>query len=65
MKPQIPWLRVFIEGVVIVGSILAPQPVLAQRGARRFERPAPRLSVALLAEGESRCPARTGDQVNL
>ncbi len=22
MKPQIPWLRVFVEGVVIVGSIL-------------------------------------------
>ena len=22
MKPQIPWLRVLIEGVVIVGSIL-------------------------------------------
>jgi hypothetical protein len=22
LKPQIPWLRVFVEGVVIVGSIL-------------------------------------------
>ena len=22
MKPQIPWLRVFVEGMVIVGSIL-------------------------------------------
>ncbi len=22
MKPQIPWLRVFVEGVVCVGSIL-------------------------------------------
>ena len=22
MKPQVPWLRVFVEGVVIVGSIL-------------------------------------------
>ena len=22
MKPSIPWLRVFVEGVVIVGSIL-------------------------------------------
>ena len=22
VKPQIPWLRVFVEGVVIVGSIL-------------------------------------------
>ena len=22
MKPQIPWLRIFVEGVVIVGSIL-------------------------------------------
>ena len=22
MTPQIPWLRVFVEGVVIVGSIL-------------------------------------------
>lgn len=23
MKPQIPWLRVFVEGVVIVGSLFA------------------------------------------
>ena len=22
LKPQIPWLRVFVEGVVIIGSIL-------------------------------------------
>ena len=22
MKPQIPWLRIFVDGVVIVGSIL-------------------------------------------
>ncbi len=22
MKPQIPWLRVFVEGVVIVGAML-------------------------------------------
>ena len=22
LKPQIPWLRVFVEGVVMVGSIL-------------------------------------------
>jgi len=24
LKPQIPWLRVFVEGVVIVGTLRAP-----------------------------------------
>ena len=41
MKPQIPWLRVFVEGVVIVGSILLAFGIEAgwqARGDRNDER---------------------------
>ncbi len=43
MKPQIPWLRVFVEGVVIVGSILLAFGIQAwwderqERGEERGE----------------------------
>ena len=40
MKPQIPWLRVFVEGVVIVGSILLAFGLQAwwdERGERQTE----------------------------
>ena len=43
MKPQIPWLRVFVEGVVIVGSILLAFGIDAwweDRGDRVAEREA-------------------------
>ncbi len=33
MKPQIPWLRVLVEGVVIVGSILLAFGIDAVQGA--------------------------------
>ncbi len=41
MKTQIPWLRVFVEGVVIVGSILLAFGLQAwwdERDERRAER---------------------------
>ena len=50
MKAQIPWLRVFVEGVVIVGSILLAFGIQAWwdgRGEREEEQ---RLLVALLEE---------------
>ena len=52
MKPQIPWLRVFVEGVVIVGSILLAFGIDAWwEGRQEREREATYLS-ALVAEVE-------------
>ena len=38
MKPQIPWLRVFVEGVVIVGSILMEIRTSIEEGVHEFKR---------------------------
>ena len=38
MTRQIPWLRVFVEGVVIVGSILLAFVSSLEEGVRKFQK---------------------------
>ena len=52
MKPQIPWLRVFVEGVVIVGSILLAFGIQAAWDERQERAEEQRVLVALFAEFE-------------
>ena len=50
MKPQIPWLRVFVEGVVIVGSILLAFGLQAWWEGRQEREEEQQYVVALLDE---------------
>ncbi len=50
MKAQIPWLRVFVEGVVIVGSILLAFGLQAWWGERQERRAEQELLLNLQGE---------------
>ena len=57
MKTQIPWLRVFVEGVVIVGSILLAFGIQAWWDDRQEREEEGRILAGLLQESRTRARA--------